>query len=179
MKILGINGSASRNSSNLLILKFIQETGKDHFDLIIYEDLSRLPHFRTELTDQNVPEPVTEFRTLIEKSEGVIISTPEYIFSIPSGLKNALEWCVSATVFTGKPVAIITASAGGEKGHEELKLILKTVMAEINDNTSLLIRGVKGKIGRDGKIVDPETDARLKDFVKSVIRRFGISGRKT
>jgi NAD(P)H-dependent FMN reductase len=161
-KILGINGSASPNSSNLAILKFIEKHGEHEFDMEILEDLSALPHFTTERTDEDVPEAVVEFRNKIDRADGVIISTPEYVFSIPARLKNAIEWCVSTNVFSEKPAALITASASGAKGHEEIKLIIETLQAVVTENTSLLIRGVKGKVDRDGNIKDDETANALK-----------------
>lgn len=74
-----------------------------------------------------------------------MISTPEYIFSIPSGLKNAIEWCVSTNVFSDKPLGLITASANGLKGHEVLQMIMRTLETRFNENTLLLIQGIKGK----------------------------------
>src|SRR5690606_15804926 len=88
-------------------------------------------------------------------------------FSIPSGLKNALEWCVSTTVFSDKPTGLITASASGQKGHEELQLIMKTVMAAFTEETILLIQGVKGKINDKGEITDTKTRGDLTKFIKS------------
>ena len=145
LNILGINGSASQNSSNLAILKIIAEIGHTDFNLKILDNLTELPHFKTELTNENVPQKIVKFRSLVENADGIIICTPEYIFSIPSGLKNAIEWCVSTTVFSDKPIGLITASASGEKGHEELKLIMKTVQTQFTDETTLLIQGIKGK----------------------------------
>ena len=165
--ILGINGSASKNSSNLAILKQIADYGKSDFDFTIIDDLTELPHFKTELTDTNVPEKIIEFRNQIENAHGIIICTPEYVFSIPSGLKSAIEWCVSTTVFSDKSIGIITASASGEKGHEELKLIMKTVQTHFTDETTLLIQGVKGKIDKNGNILDDTTRNELKKFVQS------------
>ncbi|MCB0476469.1 MAG: NAD(P)H-dependent oxidoreductase, partial [Flavobacteriaceae bacterium] len=76
-KIIGICGSASRNSGNLTILKFISELEKAEFDFEIIEDLTDFPHFRTELTDENVPEKITNFRNKILNADGIIICTPE------------------------------------------------------------------------------------------------------
>jgi NAD(P)H-dependent FMN reductase len=163
--IIGICGSASQNSANLSILKWIAESDKSDFNLEIIDDLTELPHFRTELTDKNVPEQIVDFRNKIENADGIIICTPEYVFSIPSGLKNMIEWCVSTTVFSDKPIGLITASASGEKGHEELKLIMETVQAKFTNETSLLIQGVKGKIEKDGKISDKKTEIDLEKFV--------------
>jgi NAD(P)H-dependent FMN reductase len=169
-KILGLNGSASKNSSNLAILKMIAELGTTEFDLLIMDDLADLPHFKTELTDNDVPEKIVEFRNQIESAHGIIVCTPEYVFSIPGRLKNAIEWCVSTMVFSGKPTGIITASANGEKGHQELKLIMETLQAKLSDETLLLIQGVKGKVNKDGAISDEKTKSDLKHFVQSFDR---------
>nr|WP_288933719.1 NAD(P)H-dependent oxidoreductase [uncultured Allomuricauda sp.] len=100
-------------------------------------------------------------------ADGIIICTPEYVFSIPSGLKNAIEWCVATVVFSDKPIGLITASASGEKGHEELKLIMKTVQTIFTEDTTLLIQGIKGKITVEGEITDDETERKLKKFMRS------------
>ena len=165
--IIGICGSASRNSANLTILNIIAELGKSDFYLEIIDNLTELPHFKTELTDNNVPEKIIEFRNRIENSDGIIICTPEYVFSIPSGLKNMIEWFVSTTIFSDKPIGLVTASTSGEKGHEELKLIMKTVQTNFTDETTLLIQGVKGKVDKEDQILDKKTESELKKLVLS------------
>ncbi|MDQ1097435.1 MULTISPECIES: NADPH-dependent FMN reductase [Chryseobacterium] len=169
-KILIVIGSASRNSSNLKLMEqILEKTGNT--DFLMYSDLSVLPHFDTALTDDHTPEEVLTIREDINRSAGIIFSTPEYIFSIPAGLKNLLEWCVSTTVFSEKPVAVITASANGEKGHEELLLILKTLGAITDNKHQALIKGIKGKFDINGSL---ETDTFAKvsklvtDFIASV-----------
>jgi len=175
LNILGFNGSASQNSSNLAILKYVAELGQANFDLTIIDDLTALPHFKTELTDHNVPEKIIEFRSQIEQADGVIICTPEYVFSIPSGLKNAIEWCVSTVVFSDKPIGLITASASGQKGHDELQLIMKTLQTVFTPETTLLIQGVKGKINNDGMVQDDQTKNQLEQFVHSFIELIGTN----
>lgn len=163
-KILIIVGSATKHSSNQ---KLIEQVLKKHsdtdIDFQIYDDLSALPHFDTSLTDTGTPDEVLKIREKIEHSMGVLFSTPEYIFSIPSRLKNLLEWCVSTTIFSEKQVAVITASATGEKGHEELVMILKTLGAKIEDQHQLLIKGIKGKFN-DG-LVENNTFARVSTLI--------------
>lgn len=175
--ILVIIGSASRNSSNEKLADRFRDQTLDIFDFKIYNDLSVLPHFDTDQTINNPPAIIEQFRKDIQDSDAVLISTPEYIFSIPSGLKNAIEWCVATTVFTDKPLGIITASADGRKGHEELQLIMKTVMANFSEDTTLLINGVKGKVSPEGAIIHPATreafDHFVKMFVKAVVKRAG------
>ena len=162
--ILAIIGSASAHSANLQVIEKIAALAKDECELNIYQDLKTLPHFDPELSLANTPESVVHFRKLIEEADGVIICTPEYVFSIPSGLKNALEWCVSTTLFTDKSCGLITASASGLKGHEELRLIMSTLMAKFTDETTLLIQGVKGKFDEQGNITEPKTQQQLEYF---------------
>lgn len=168
-RIIGLNGSASLKSTNIAILNKIGEIGKSIFDLEIIEYLNELPHFQTEITDDNVPEKVVKLRNEILEADGIIISTPEYVFSIPSRLKNAIEWCVSTTVFSDKPLSLITASASGEKGHDELKLIMKTVQAKFTEETTLLIGGAKGKFDEEGNITDKSLEQNITKVVNTFI----------
>ncbi|WP_139959868.1 NADPH-dependent FMN reductase [Flavicella sediminum] len=165
--IIGICGSASQNSGNLSILKYISEHEKSEFNIELIDNLTEFPHFRTELTDNNVPEKIIDFRNKISNADGIIICTPEYVFSIPSGLKNILEWSVSTTVFSNKPVGLITASASGEKGHQELILIMKTIETKFTNETTLLIQGIKGKVDKEGKIVNEKTKIELLQFINA------------
>lgn len=164
-KIFVINGSASKNSSNQKLIDNFASLTKDFFSLAIFEDLKKLPHFDPELSIDNTPREILAFRQNIKNADGILICSPEYVFSIPSGLKNAIEWCVSTTVFSDKPMGLITASANGEKGHEELQLIMKTVMAKFTLDTTILIQGIKGKINEQGIITDDKTKAELTKFI--------------
>lgn len=170
--IFVIIGSASENSANLKLVKVIEKLTGNELNLTIYNDLKTLPHFDPEQSIENTPEIILEFRKKIEKADGIIICTPEYIFSIPSGLKNAIEWCISTTIFSEKPIGLITASASGLKGHDELQLIMKTAMAKFTEKTTLLIQGVKGKFDDKNNLKDAETIEKLISFIyafKSII----------
>lgn len=163
--VLIIIGSASQNSSNRKLVDYFIASTADLFNSTVFEDLKSLPHFDPELSNGVAPDAIVRFRDSVEKADAVFICTPEYIYSVPSGLKNALEWCVSTTVFSEKPLGIITASAHGQKGHEELQLIMQTLMARFNPETTLLIQGVKGKVSVDGEIKDDKTRSELDRFI--------------
>ena len=163
--IVALNGSASSNASNLSILKRLTEMANGTFEILIVDDLSVLPHFKTELTTNNTPQQILDFRALLQHADALLICTPEYVFSIPSGLKNALEWCVSTTVLSDKPTGLITASANGEKAHAQLQLIMETLQAKFTTHTTLLIQGVKGKVSKEGDSIDPLTRKQLQQFM--------------
>jgi chromate reductase len=82
---------------------------------------------------------------------------------------------VATTFFSGKPLGIITASTSGLKGHEELKLIMHTLMANFTPETTLLIQGVKGKIDTQGAIIDIQTKESLQRFTKALSTLIGNS----
>lgn len=164
-RILAIIGSTRTNSSNLKLIKKLEELTTEIFEITFFEGLSELPHFNPDLDNENPPSQIVEFRQQIADSDGVIICTPEYVFSLPGSLKNAIEWCVSTTILSQKTVGLITASASGEKGHEELKLVMKTLETRFTEETALLIKGIKGKFDNEGNLTDTKTIDRLKSFI--------------
>ncbi len=165
--IFAISGSTKQRSSNKTLLEHLKKSFPDVvFDF--YEGVDRLPHFNPDVEGSMVPGSVVDFRKRIENADGVIICTPEYVFNLPGSLKNALDWLVSTTVLTNKPVAQIIASASGEKAYELLHLILTTLQARVSDETRLLVQGVKGKVDGD-KIKDHEVKSSLNKIMKALL----------
>jgi NAD(P)H-dependent FMN reductase len=180
--ILAINGSAAEQSINQKLLKHLATTFKDTFDVTFLEPLKNLPHFDPACTLENVPEQITSFRNLINSADGVLICSPEYVFSIPSGLKNLIEWCVSTTVFAEKPVALITASTSGQKAHEELQLLMQTLGAKMIPETTLLISGIKSKLNEEGipaNAFDSDALQRLLDAFRNQINGVSVTGQSS
>lgn len=169
LRILAIIGSTKQNSSNRKIVEELEKLLLPYSSFSYFEGLTSLPYFSPEQAFEDTPEKVVSFRNEIEQADLIIICTPEYIFSIPGVLKNALEWCVATSVFYQKPAALITASASGEKGQEELHLIIKTLGAEFTEDSTLLIQGVKGKFNADGELIDPETKDALKKLSQTLL----------
>lgn len=170
-KILALSGSLRKHSSNEVILETVLKRNKDLSELNIFKGISELPFFNPDLDYELLPEKVQEFRRMIESSDGVLICTPEYVFSPPAVIKNAVEWTVSATVFTGKPAALIVASNMGEKTMESLSLILKTVQAEISEETQLLLKGIRSRISETEEITDGAVLAKLDRLMEAFLKK--------
>ena len=166
--ILAISGSLRAKSTNLSILEIIAEMLGDRGSLTIYKDLDRLPHFNPDLDTDEPPVAVANFRQQINRCDGVLICSPEYVFSIPAALKNALEWTVSSANFHNKPTALITASSLGEKAQESLLLVLKTIDAKIGENSALLILHAQTKI-KNRTVSDAPTLEQLHLLIKSFL----------
>jgi len=170
-KIFALSGSTRTNSTNWKILTLIAEHYKEQVSVEIYNDLGKLPHFDPNLKGECIPKIVQEFFEKIKTANGILICTPEYVFSPPAVLKNALEWTVSETILSFKPTALIVASGVGEKTFESLDLILKTLLQEeIPATSKLLIQGARSKINAEGKFLDDQTFTEIKFVVDSLIR---------
>lgn len=109
-----------------------------------------------------------KLRDNIVAADAVIICTPEYVFSVPAIIKNALEWCVGSTVFTDKPTAMIVATGVGEKTFESLGLILKTIQCRILPGTQLHLKGVRAKM-LTGELRDDEVLTRLDALYQALV----------
>ena len=166
--ILAISGSLRAKSTNLTILEIIAEMFVNKINLTIYDGLGDLPHFNPDLDTDKPLAAVTDLRQQINWCDGVLICSPEYVFSVPAVLKNALEWTVSSADFHNKPTALITASILGEKAHESLLLILKTIDAKLGENFALLVSHAQTKI-KNRKVSDAETVEQLNLLIESFL----------
>jgi chromate reductase, NAD(P)H dehydrogenase (quinone) len=169
-KILAISGSLRARSTNLTIIETIAEMFAGRISVTIYGGLARLPHFNPDLEASAPVGEVADFRRRVREADGVLICTPEYVFSIPGALKNALEWTVGTSDFAGQPTALITASSLGEKTHESLFLVLKTIEARITENTALLISGARAKVNSTGRLTDVPTIEAINLVIENFLR---------
>ncbi len=113
IKILAFAGSLRKGSYNKALLRAAQELAPDNVEVDIF-DLEGMPLFNQDL--ENDPHPkVADFKARIRAADAILIATPEYNYSIPGVLKNAID-CASRpygdNAFAGKPVAIMGASIG-------------------------------------------------------------------
>jgi chromate reductase len=134
-------------------------------EFIIYDNLGGLPHFNPDLDNQeSLPAEVRELRGMLNRSNALVISTPEYAHGIPGVLKNALDWLVSTVVLENKPAGIVMGSASdGAQARNSLIEILKTMNAKISTQTVMTISGSRAKND------DPKTWQEMKVLVEGII----------
>ena len=114
-KILAFSGALRKASTNTALLRAAKQVAPEGVEIEIYEGISALPYFDQDL-EGDVPASVVELREKIAAADGVLIASPEYNYSIPGVLKNALDWAsrpYGESVLTGKPVAVMGASGSG------------------------------------------------------------------
>ena len=113
IKILGIAGSIRKASFNKAALRAAQKLVPQGASLEIF-DIDGLPGFNQD-EEKNPPAKVTELKAKIRAVDAILFVTPEYNYSIPGVLKNAIDWAsrpYGDSAWKGKPVAVMGASVG-------------------------------------------------------------------
>ncbi len=169
-KIFAISGSTRKDSVNGHILKAIAKMFEEQAFFTLYHTIDQLPHFNPDLDQDPFPPSVIHFRKQIEEADGILICTPEYVYSLPGSFKNAIEWTVSTTLLTDKPAALITASSSGQKAHEALNQLMRTLCVKISENGSLLIQAPKTKLSKEGKITDSATEEAIRVLMNDFLQ---------
>src|SRR5689334_4406668 len=138
MRILGISGSARRDSHNTKLLRAAAETLPAGVELVEWEGLTALPIFDEDLEAEQ-PAAVADLLDAIAAADAVLIATPEYNHSIPGGLKNALDWAsrpFETNPLRNKPALVIGASTGlfgAVWAQAETRKVLATTGARVLD----------------------------------------------
>lgn len=115
--ICGLVGSLRKNSFNRGLMLAAIEVGRDAgLDILIFDRLAEIPIYNADIdNDESRPEPVVALKLAIGDAAGLIIATPEYNYSLPGGIKNALDWAsrpAGKSPLNRKPAAIMGASTG-------------------------------------------------------------------
>ena len=133
MKFLAISGSGRTVSTNTAMLMAVSKIAQPDHQITVFSDVAGLPVFSPDGEREPLPQSVQAFVDLIRESDGLIISSPEYVRAIPGGLKNAIDWLVSRDEIIGKPIALMHASHRGDDMLAQLRLVLSTVSDRFTD----------------------------------------------
>ena len=129
MRVLAVCGSLKRGSGNLALLKTAAALMPPGVDVVFFEGLGDLPHFNPDLEASGVPESVTRWRRALSESDAVLIASPEYGFSLPGALKNAIDWVIGSGELERKVIAITAATIAPERGRRGLQALRETLSA--------------------------------------------------
>ncbi|CAA7602779.1 NADPH-dependent FMN reductase [Acididesulfobacillus acetoxydans] len=161
VKILGFTGSLRRKSYNMAALRAAQELLPAGAVLDI-ADLKSIPFFNEDLEALGVPETVARFKEKIAAADALLIATPEYNYSIPPVLKNALDWASRGKdlPLSGKHLAILSASTG-MFGGARVQYHLRQVCVGLNllplNKPEVFIMNANTKFDQDGNLTDEFT----------------------
>jgi len=134
MNFLAISGSGRAASTNTAMLHAVSEIVRPEHSLDVFSRVSDLPVFSPDLETTVLPVAVQEFVELVGAADGIIIASPEYVRSIPGGLKNAIDWLVSRDEIIDKPIALMHGSHRGEDMLGQLRLVMSTVSERFSED---------------------------------------------
>ena len=126
LKLLCLCGSLRRDSLN----RKLMHEGARAFDGSSEEGDLRLPLYDGDLeADEGIPEAVSRLAEQMKNADAVLIACPEYNKAPPGVVKNALDWVsrVKGQPLAGKPVAIVSATAG-RAGGERTQMVLRHML---------------------------------------------------
>lgn len=131
-----------------------------------------LPHYDQDLLDEGLPDSVATLAEAVRGCDAVLIVTPEYNWSFPGTLKNAVDWLsrLKPNPLEDKPAAIWTVSPGllgGARAHEGLRHVLHSQGARIFAKPEVQVGGAAAKVDvAAGQVTRAETKAFLQDHLK-------------
>ncbi|WP_218081697.1 NADPH-dependent FMN reductase [Anthocerotibacter panamensis] len=170
IRILAISGSLRRISSNTKLLQAACTLAPEGIEITVYRGLGGLPHFNPDLEGAEPPS-VLDFRTQIQTSDGVLISSPEYAHGVPGVLKNALDWLVGSGELVGKPVALLQASPRAVYAQASLNEIITVMDARIVAEASRTLPLIGQKLDEAGLVAHPETSSVLHAVIEALVDR--------
>ena len=167
--VLAIAGSLRRHSFNRLLLDAAAQLAPEDMKVVRFEGLASIPLFDEDLEGLPAgnPEPVERLRRAVASADGLLIATPEYNWSIPGVLKNAIDWLSRASpeeVLAGKPVAIVGASSGpwGTRlAQAALRQVLTSTESLILPSPALFVRNAASAFDDSGRLTDQKVRAQL------------------
>ena len=113
LTVLGISGSLRQESLNSAALRAAQKLAPAGMSVDIF-DIAPIPLYNEDVKAQGFPPPVQDLREKIRAADALLLVTPEYNYSVPGVLKNAIDWASRPPEqpFQDKPIAIMGASPG-------------------------------------------------------------------
>lgn len=175
IKVVAIVGSLRKDSYNLQLAKTMQERYRENLNIEIAE-IRELPYFNEDI-ENNPPETVLSFKRKLAEADGVLIITPEYNWSVPGVLKNALDWLSRGDrVLINKPIMTAGASSvtfGTVRAQLHLRQILSApgISARVlpPGGNEVLINFASQKFDKSGRLVDEQTLTFLDGIVEKFI----------
>jgi chromate reductase len=172
VSLLGICGSLRRASLNRSLLAAVGETLPSGTPFEIFEGLGELPIFNSDLGD---PAPVAAIKAAVSRADGVVFAVPEYNYSIPGGLKNALDWLSSppkTSPMRGKPIGLVGA-ASGMSGTIRAQLHLRQMLvysdAPCLNQPEVLIPRAHERFSTEGRLTCDSTRELLAKFGAAMV----------
>ncbi len=172
-RILGFAGSLRKDSYNRGVLRAATELLPDGAEIDIF-DLEGIPGFNQD-EEGSPPAKVVELKQRIREADAILFVTPEYNYSIPGVLKNAIDWAsrpYGDSAWAGKPAAIMGASVGSiatARAQYHLRQIMVFLDMHPLNQPEVMIGNCAGKFNEQGDLVDEKTKGFIKDQLQTLV----------
>ena len=169
--LLGICGSMRKASLNRALLAAVRDELPPGAAMALYDDLD-LPIFNSDLDE---PPGVVRLKAAIAAADGVVFSVPEYNYSIPGGLKNALDWVSRPppkSPLRGKPVGMVGAASGMSgtiRAQAHLRQMLLYSDSPCLSQPEVLIPRAQERFDAEGRLTDASTRTLIASFGAAMV----------
>lgn len=172
LHILGVSGSLRRASHNSGLLRAAAQVLPDGVSLEIF-DLSPIPLFNGDIAATGEPEGVRRFKESIAAADALLIATPEYNYSIPGVLKNAIDWASRPpkhSPLNGKPLAMMGAGGvmGTVRAQAQLRQILLANDLHLLNRPEVYVIRSWQKFDGDGNLKDEATFQSIRRLIEAL-----------
>lgn len=172
LKILAFAGSLRKKSYNKALVRAAAEVAPANVAIEIF-DLEGIPLFNQD-DEYSPPARVKEYKEKIKGSDALLIATPEYNYSIPGVLKNAIDWASRPhddNALRGKPVAIMSASIGklgGARAQYHLRQSFVFLNMQPVNVPEVMLSNAADSIDADGKVTNEMTRTLIKQLIEAL-----------
>lgn len=173
IKILGIAGSLREHSYNRAALRAAQGLVPDDATLGIF-DLRGIPLFNQD-EEQHPPASVVQLKAAIRAADAILLVTPEYNYSVPGVLKNAMDWASrphSDNAWDDKPVGIMGASIGA-LGSARAQYHLRQIFVFLNmhpiNKPEVMISNAATRFDEEGELIDRTSIDLIRQLLKTLV----------
>jgi chromate reductase, NAD(P)H dehydrogenase (quinone) len=174
-------GSLRRGSYNAAIARALPSLAPERVTIGALGSVGDFPHYDADVPAESLPV-VAKMGEAISSADGLIIVTPEYNYSVPGALKNALDWLsrLPTPPLRNKPVAIQTGSTGligGARAQYHLRQILVFFDADVLNQPEVMVGHISGKIDFSTETVSL-SDRTTREFIASQLKAFAAFARR-
>jgi chromate reductase, NAD(P)H dehydrogenase (quinone) len=161
LTFLGISGSLRARSFNTALLRAAMELAPAGVRIEPFS-LAEIPIYNEDVRERGFPPPVEALRERIRAADALLIVTPEYNYSIPGVLKNAIDWASRppAQPFDGKPMALMGASPsmmGSGRAQYHLRQSFIYLNAHILNRPELMVANAPSRFDNELRLTDDKT----------------------
>jgi chromate reductase len=168
LNVVTICGSLRSGSYNAMVARTLPLLVPEGMRIKASPPIDGIPHYNADVQARGFPETVNALAESIRSADGVIFVTPEYNYSVPGVLKNAIDWVsrLPEQPLKNKPVALQSASQGalgGARAQYHLRQMMVFLEAYVFNRPEVIIAAAKGKFDEsNGQISDEPTRGMIK-----------------